>query len=61
MRYILPFFTGLITGAVFSALKLPIPAPGVAEGIVGIIGIFIGFKLVSYVPIAFAWVMAAIK
>lgn len=61
MRYALPLLTGLITGAVFSALRLPIPAPGVAEGIIGIVGIFIGFKLVQLAPVAYAWVLAVVK
>lgn len=35
--------TGFICGSVFSLLKLPIPAPPVLAGIMGIIGIFIGY------------------
>ena len=45
--YIKCIITGLITGAIFGYLKLPIPAPIVVEGILGIIGIFIGYKLIS--------------
>lgn len=37
--------TGLICGAVFGLLKLPIPAPPTLAGIAGIIGIFVGFLL----------------
>ena len=39
--------TGLLTGVVFSLLKLPIPAPPALPGIVGIIGIFLGYVIVK--------------
>lgn len=39
--------TGLATGALFSLLKLPIPAPPALAGILGIIGIWAGFALVN--------------
>ena len=41
-------FTGVVCGMVFSFLNLPIPAPAVLAGIVGIIGIFLGYLLVTY-------------
>ena len=34
--------TGMVVGIIFSFLKLPIPAPPVLSGIVGIFGIFAG-------------------
>jgi XapX domain-containing protein len=33
---------GLVVGVVFSALKLPIPAPPVLSGVMGIVGVYIG-------------------
>lgn len=39
--------TGIICGIVFSLLNLPIPAPGVLAGILGIIGIFIGYIIIQ--------------
>ncbi|WP_018133041.1 DUF1427 family protein [Effusibacillus pohliae] len=39
---ILSLVTGLIVGFLFSALKLPLPAPSVFSGILGIIGIWLG-------------------
>jgi XapX domain-containing protein len=42
---VLSLLTGVICGFVFGKLKLPIPAPGVIEGIIGIIGIFLGYKI----------------
>jgi len=45
MNNLLALGTGLIVGIIFSLLKLPIPAPNALAGILGIIGIFIGYKL----------------
>ena len=47
--YLLPLLTGTITGAIFSLLKLPIPAPPALAGIIGIIGIWLGFALVGLI------------
>jgi len=33
---------GFIVGVVFKALKLPLPAPPVLAGILGILGIYLG-------------------
>ncbi|WP_035476629.1 MULTISPECIES: XapX domain-containing protein [Aliagarivorans] len=33
---------GLVVGALFSALKLPLPAPPVLSGIMGIVGVYLG-------------------
>lgn len=38
---------GAITGAVFSAFKLPIPAPPVFAGLMGIVGLWIGYAIVA--------------
>ncbi len=37
--------TGLIVGLIFTAFKLPLPAPPVIEGILGIFGIWAGSKI----------------
>jgi len=42
---LLALITGLIAGLVFSACKLPLPAPPVLSGIIGIFGIFLGGAL----------------
>ena len=42
------FGTGIACGVAFSLLKLPIPAPGVLAGVVGIIGIFLGYVLIKF-------------
>jgi XapX domain-containing protein len=38
---------GAITGAIFSIFKLPIPAPPVFSGLMGIVGLWIGYALVT--------------
>ncbi|MGC6464437.1 MAG: XapX domain-containing protein [Akkermansiaceae bacterium] len=37
--------TGIIVGLIFAAFKLPLPAPPVLAGILGIVGIFLGGEL----------------
>ena len=37
--------TGLVAGFAFAKLKLPIPAPPSLAGILGIVGIFLGYLL----------------
>lgn len=49
MQILLALITGVITGGIFTLLKLPLPAPPALPGIAGIVGIFIGFKAVSYI------------
>ncbi|AEJ39342.1 hypothetical protein TPY_1152 [Sulfobacillus acidophilus TPY] len=39
---------GFILGALFRWLKLPVPAPSSWGGILGIIGVFLGFSLMQY-------------
>lgn len=34
---------GILVGLLFAAIKLPIPAPSAFIGIVGILGIFLGY------------------
>lgn len=39
--------TGIIVGAIFGLLKLPIPAPSTWTGVMGIVGILVGYLLVK--------------
>ena len=39
--------TGFAVGAVFALLKLNVPAPTVLPGIMGILGIFLGYIVVK--------------
>jgi XapX domain-containing protein len=44
---IMSLFTGGICGVVFAIAKLPVPAPPVLSGLMGIVGLWIGYKLVQ--------------
>jgi XapX domain-containing protein len=44
---LLAFLTGTLTGALFAYLEVPIPAPPSLAGLLGIVGIYVGFKLVE--------------
>ena len=35
-------FAGFLVGMIFAAIKLPLPAPPVLAGVLGIVGIFLG-------------------
>lgn len=45
---LLALATGLITGAVFGFLQIPIPAPPEIPGVLGIVGIYLGYKVVEW-------------
>ena len=49
---LLALLTGLVTGAVFAALKVPIPAPPELPGILGIVGIYAGYKLIQWADVS---------
>ena len=38
----LAILAGFLVGMIFSAIKLPLPAPPVLAGILGIVGIYLG-------------------
>jgi XapX domain-containing protein len=40
---------GAVVGGIFSAFKLPIPAPPVFAGLMGIVGLWIGYAIVTRV------------
>ncbi|WP_435154509.1 XapX domain-containing protein [Haladaptatus sp. DFWS20] len=44
---VLALLTGVITGGLFHSLGVPIPAPPKLPGITGIIGIYLGYKIVD--------------
>lgn len=46
---LLSLATGFIVGFVFALLKLPIPAPPALAGVMGILGIYSGFKAFDYI------------
>lgn len=51
---LLSLLTGTVVGILFSALKLPLPAPPVLAGIMGIVGIFLGGEIWKQVAQFFA-------
>ncbi|MGL5284711.1 XapX domain-containing protein [Aeromonas sp. RU39B] len=48
---VLAVMAGFIVGILFSFLKLPIPAPPVLSGVMGIVGVYLG-------GMAYSWVLA---
>ncbi len=36
---------GIVVGLIFARLRLPIPAPPTVAGLLGIVGIYLGYKL----------------
>jgi XapX domain-containing protein len=49
MEQFLSVLAGLIVGVVFAAIRLPIPAPPTLSGILGIVGLYLGYQ-------AFHWI-----
>jgi len=45
--------TGLLTGLVFGFLEVPIPAPPSLAGVMGIVGIFLGYRAMNYLGYGF--------
>ncbi|MFB1062981.1 XapX domain-containing protein [Natrinema sp. CBA1119] len=48
---VLALLTGLLTGAVFRFFNIPIPAPPELPGIMGIVGIYLGYKVIEYADV----------
>ena len=46
---LLTTLTGAGVGAIFALFKLPVPAPPVFAGVMGIVGLWIGYALVGKV------------
>lgn len=44
-QVILSIVAGAALGFVFRALKLPLPAPSVLAGVIGILGVYLGGQL----------------
>ncbi|SIN72987.1 XapX domain-containing protein [Salinivibrio sp. ES.052] len=48
---LLALVAGFLVGMLFSAIKLPIPAPPVLSGIMGIVGVYLG-------GVGYQWIVA---
>jgi len=44
---VLALLTGAVLGGVFAYIQVPIPAPPELPGLLGIVGIYVGYKLVE--------------
>lgn len=44
---VLGLLTGVLTGAFFALVDVPIPAPPELPGLMGIVGIYLGYRLVE--------------
>ncbi|WP_459191397.1 XapX domain-containing protein [Halosimplex sp. J119] len=44
----LALLTGFLTGAIFRFLNVPIPAPPNAAGVLGIVGIYVGYVTIDH-------------
>ncbi len=45
---VLALLTGTVTGAVFGLLDVPMPAPPELPGLLGIVGVYLGYKLTEH-------------
>lgn len=45
--------TGFLAGAAFAAVGAPIPAPPTTAGVLGIVGIYLGFRAVDYLGVGY--------
>ncbi|MFW6002958.1 MAG: XapX domain-containing protein [Halanaeroarchaeum sp.] len=50
---LLALVTGTVAGAVFAYLQVPIPAPPTLSGLLGIVGIYLGYKMVQAAGVGF--------
>ncbi|GAB6137272.1 XapX domain-containing protein [Halanaerobaculum tunisiense] len=46
-QVLLSTLSGLLVGGLFSLLNLPIPAPPSISGVMGIVGIYLGFVMAN--------------
>lgn len=45
---LLALLTGILAGAAFAFIRVPIPAPPELPGLLGIVGIYLGYKFVQW-------------
>ncbi|MEF8781607.1 MAG: DUF1427 family protein [Haloarculaceae archaeon] len=50
-QLVLALLTGIFAGALFSVIQIPIPAPPNLPGVLGIVGIFLGYKGIQWVGV----------
>ncbi|MFT4947375.1 MAG: XapX domain-containing protein [Natronomonas sp.] len=50
-QLLLALLTGLFAGALFGVIQTPIPAPPNLPGVLGIVGIFLGYRLIEWLDV----------
>lgn len=50
---LLALTTGFLAGSVFAFVGVPIPAPPTVAGVLGIVGIYLGFKAIEYLDVGY--------
>lgn len=50
---LLALLTGFVAGAVFAFVGVPIPAPPTVAGVLGIVGIYLGFKVIEHLGVGY--------
>lgn len=55
---LLALCTGFIAGATFAAVGVPIPAPPTITGVLGIVGIYFGFRVIDRLGVGYDLVSA---
>jgi len=48
MEVVYATLAGMMCGIVFSLLKLPVPAPPMLSGVMGVVGVWLGHVVVQY-------------
>ncbi|MDG1357015.1 MAG: DUF1427 family protein [Akkermansiaceae bacterium] len=51
---LLSLLTGFVVGILFTALKMPLPAPNALAGVMGILGIYLGHIAWPYITKIFS-------
>ena len=50
---LLALLTGFVAGAAFAFVGVPIPAPPTVAGVLGIVGIYLGFKVIEFLGVGY--------
>lgn len=50
---LLAMIAGIVIGVVFKLIKLPLPAPPVLAGVLGVAGVYMGGKLIEVLFLKF--------
>lgn len=50
---LLALLTGFVAGATFAFVGVPIPAPPTIAGVLGIVGIYLGFKTIEFLGVGY--------